>query len=178
MKTSLITCLWLLCTTVASAQEKPLKNGLALGYGVGQYGKDFVVQLNVSSPFFAAQNMGIRFRGNLAFNEHPDAAGETVWTPYGNLSLGLVGVGGMVGESIRLYGEGGALCLLPSTQFSKEAVVPGGYGLFGFEFFMTRNANYYIEIGGAGSGAVADKIPGRPIYSNGLLINVGFRITL
>ena len=51
----------------------------------------------------------------------------------------------------------------------------GGYGLFGFEFFMNSRNNYFIEIGGVGTGAVADKVANSPIYSNGLLINVGFR---
>jgi hypothetical protein len=76
---------------------------------------------------------------------------------------------------MRLYGEGGVIVLFPSSEFSSESEVLGGYGLFGFEFFFSHQSNYFIEIGGIGTGAVADKASGKPIYSNGLLINVGLR---
>jgi hypothetical protein len=35
--------------------------------------------------------------------------------------------------------------------------------------------SYFIELGGVGTGANADKVTGNPIYSNGFLISVGFR---
>ncbi|MEO0332135.1 MAG: hypothetical protein AAF223_10680, partial [Bacteroidota bacterium] len=76
----------------------------------------------------------------------------------------------------RLYGEGGIILLLPSDTFSAERTELGGYGLFGFEFYLKNNANYFIEIGGVGTGAQADKVPNKPIYSNGLLISTGFRM--
>lgn len=108
------------------------------------------------------------------FNEYV-LNNETEWTPYVNFSLGVVSVGGEVGGFMRLYGEGGVLILLPADEFSSESMEFGGYGLFGFEFFMNKKANYYIEIGGVGTGAKADKIVTKPIYSNGLLISAGFR---
>ncbi|MBC8485793.1 MAG: hypothetical protein H8D45_07100, partial [Bacteroidetes bacterium] len=77
---------------------------------------------------------------------------------------------------IRLYGEGGIISLFPSDEFSSEEFVFGGYGLFGFEFYMNSRSNYFIEIGGVGTGATADNITNEPIYSNGLLISTGFRI--
>ena len=40
---------------------------------------------------------------------------------------------------------------------------------------MDKSSNYFIEIGGVGSGATADKVVGNPIYANGLMINVGYR---
>lgn len=84
----------------------------------------------------------------------------------------------MVGERIRLYGEGGVITIFPSSDFSSDDMVFGGYGLFGFEFFFGKMGNYFIEIGGIGTGAVADKIINRPIYSNGLSISTGFRFFL
>jgi formate-dependent phosphoribosylglycinamide formyltransferase (GAR transformylase) len=77
-----------------------------------------------------------------------------------------------------LYGEGGIILLFPSAIFSTNSSEFGGYGLFGFEFFMHSKMNYFLEIGGVGSGAVADKVIAKPIYSNVLLINLGFRATL
>jgi hypothetical protein len=165
-----------------SAQENPtgspFKNGVTLGFQLGQFQKDFGFGLNVTSPFFAKGGMAVRVRGNLMWNEHLTPAFETTWTPYGNICLGMVGKGGEIGNFMRLYGEGGLLAILPSSEFSSQGLALGGYGGFGFEFFMTKAFNYYIEIGGVGTGATADKLPGKPIFSNGLMIQVGFRNTL
>ena len=68
--------------------------------------------------------------------------------------------------------------LIPSNEFSSNQFEYGGYGLFGFEFFMNKCCNYFIEIGGVGTGATANKIVLQPIYSNGLLISSGFRMQL
>ena len=111
------------------------------------------------------------------FNENVQN-GTTTWTPYSNVTLGVIGVAGYVANFIRLYGEGGVIALFPSEDFSSENVILGGYGLFGFEFYMTSMSNYFIEIGAVGPGATADKIVNEPIYSNGLLISTGFRIQL
>ncbi len=113
------------------------------------------------------------------YNEHVDAANmEITWSPYTNFTLGVVGVGGTISDWARLYGEGGVLFILPNSAFSSSSVDVGGYGLFGFEFFMNPHVNYYIELGGVGSGAKADKIALNPIYSNGFLIQTGFRIVI
>jgi hypothetical protein len=78
-----------------------------------------------------------------------------------------------------LYAEGGIVFLFPNPVFSDDDINLGGYGLFGFEFFFTeetsRNPSYFIELGGIGTGAVADKIATNPLYANGFLISVGFR---
>jgi hypothetical protein len=116
-------------------------------------------------------------KGNLMYNECVQNS-ITTWVPYSNVSLGIIGVGGKIGDYIRLYGEGGVIGLIPSNKFSSEQFVFGGYGLFGFEFFMHTSSNYFIEIGGIGTGAREEKIDTQPIYSNGLLISTGFRMYL
>jgi hypothetical protein len=165
-----------------SAQENQpvsaFKNGTTLGFQLGQFQNDFGFGLNVTSPFFAKGGMAVRVRGNLMYNQHVTPASETTWAPYGNISAGVVVRGGEIGNFMRLYGEGGLLAILPSSDFSSQGVSLGGYGGFGFEFFMTKFFNYYIEIGGVGTGATADKLPGKPIFSNGLLVQVGFRYTI
>lgn len=163
-------------STSINAQQ--FNNGLGLGFQINQYQSDFGIGLNATSPNFFYDRMAFRVRSNIMWNEHLNKSLETTWTPYANVSVGMVGVGGYIGEHIRLYGEGGVLCILPSQNFSSEPSIIGGYGLFGFEFFMTNGYNYFIEIGGVGSGAVEDKIPGKPIYSNGLSIATGFRFYL
>ena len=156
------------------AQESQISNRLGLGFQLCQYQNDFGLGLNMTSPYFFYDHMAVRLRGNLVFYQHAQN-NETVWSPYSNFSLGMIGVGGKVGEFIRLYGEGGVVLLLPSEEFSTRSKELGGYGLFGFEFYMSHSFNYYIEIGGVGIGANADKLVNSPIYSNGFLINVGFR---
>lgn len=159
------------------AQESKISNDLSIGFQLNEYGGDFGMGLNVTSPYFFKGNVAVRLRGNLMFLEHLDAL-QTTWTPYSNLTLGLVSGGSRVGKNIRLYGEGGVIMLIPSADFSSQETEFGGYGLFGFEFYMFDRGNYFIEIGGVGTGARADIAPLDPIYSNGLLISTGFRVHL
>lgn len=159
----------------AQEQEVPLNNGIGIGFNVTQIQKDFGLGLNVVSPYFFQKKMAIRVRGNFMFNENnPDSLVR--WTPYSNFSVGLIGVGGMISQRIRLYGEGGAICLIPSKELSNNDFVMGGYGVLGFEFFVSKGFNYYLEIGGVGTGARAEKIINKPIYSNGFLIGTGIRL--
>ena len=158
----------------ATAQDSPISHKFGLGFQIGQWQKDFGYGLQMTSPYFANGRVAVRLKGNLVFHEHVENA-STVWTPYGNISLGMVGVAGVINGNIRLYGEGGIIGLIPSDSFSTESFNIGGYGLFGFEFHMSSHAAYHIEIGGVGTGANADLVENEPIYSNGLLINTGFR---
>lgn len=158
-----------------SQETKEINSNWGLGFHIKQNQEDFGLGVNLTSPYFAHKKVALRVRANLLFNEHIDNTNTTTWTSYSSMSLGIIGVGGNIGESIRLYGEGGVTLLLPSSEFSSESTVLGGYGLFGFEFFIHKSSNYFIEIGGIGTGASADKIVGNPIYSNGLMINVGYR---
>ena len=158
------------------SQENSFPSKFGLGFNLTQHQEDFGLGLNAVSPYFANENVAIRLRGNLMWNQHRNVNNTaTTWTPYSNVSIGIVGVAGKVGDFLRLYGEGGVIALFPSSKFSKETFLIGGYGLFGFEFFFNNHNNYFIEIGGIGTGAVADKISGEPIYSSGLIINVGYR---
>ena len=158
-----------------NAQEKSLSKKIGLGFHLSQNQKDFGLGLNVTSPYFAQKKIAVRLRGNVVWNEHLNIHNTTTWTPYSNVFLGVLGVAGEIGGFLRLYGEGGTVCLFPSRTFSSEDYKLGGYGIFGFEFFLDNRSNYFIEIGGIGTGAVADKVSSKPIYSNGLLLNVGFR---
>ncbi len=166
-------------TLLCNAQREGLGKGFGFGFQIGQIQNDFGVGINVMSPFFANKMMAARLRGNLMWHQHLCVEDEEiVWSPYFNLSLGLFSVAAEVGGFMRLYGEGGVICLFPSDEFSSDTYSLGGFGLFGFEFFMSDYFSYLIEIGGVGIGAKADKIPHKPIYSNGLIINTGFRVQL
>lgn len=162
------------CLTASTyGQDIYEHTGMGYGFQLNQYQKDFGAGLNITSPFFAHKKVAVRLRGNLLFHEHLKNQSST-WTPYANASLGFLGKVGYVGK-VRLYGEGGFLSLFPSDDFSTETTHFGGYGVFGFEFFFNKSGNYFIEIGGVGTGAKADKMPENPIFSNGLIIGTGFR---
>lgn len=156
------------------AQES-LNKKFGIGGQVGQHQKDFGIGLHITSPYFANQKMAVRLKGNLIWNEHLDSNAETSWSSYSNLSLGFVQSVAEINNFVRLYGEAGTILLFPSSKFSSESLQLGGYGVFGFEFFIDEHINYFFEAGGVGTGAKADKIVGKPIYSNGFLTNVGVR---
>jgi len=162
---------------VSSEQTTSINNTVNLGFQLNQYQRDFGTGVTLTSPWFANQKIALRARGNLMFHEHLDGEVMT-WTPYINTTLGVVSMTGRVGDAIRLYGEGGVAGLFPSSDLSSESFAFGGYGLFGFAFYMTSGSNYFIEIGGIGTGARADEVAGDPIYSNGLVLSAGFRFSL
>lgn len=175
-KTTILLVSFLLICIQTKAQEhrNNSSNDLGFGFHLTQNQKDFGFGIHMTSPYFAKDQIALRFRGNLMFYEHIKNF-EITWTPYVNFSAGVVGVSGMIGESIRLYGEGGLVGLVPSDVFSSTRFEIGGYGVFGFEFNYDKKSKYFIEMGGIGTGAKADKIIAKPIYSNGFLITVGMR---
>jgi hypothetical protein len=158
---------------VLQAQD-PVRTGPGLGFHVHQIKDDFGIGISATSPLFLKNILGIRARVNLAWHEHASLY-NTYWTPYPQASIGVVGIGGMAGPRIRLYGEGGFIALFPADDFSSTSFYPGGYGHFGFEFFMNPVVNYFIELGGVGTGAIADAQPQRPVFANGFSAIVGFR---
>lgn len=174
MKKTGITIVTVLLALQIQAQESLNKN-FGIGGHVGQHQKDFGIGVNLTSPYFANKKMAVRLKGNLIWNEHLNRNSESTWSSYSNLSFGFVQAVGEINNFVRIYGEGGAIFLFPSNEFSTKSIQFGGYGLFGFEFFFDKHLIYFFEAGGVGTGARADKIAGKPIYSNGFLINVGIR---
>lgn len=150
-------------------------NKLEIGFNVSQFQKDFGLGLHLRSPYFFMQTVAIKIGANIQWFENFNGT-ETIWTTYQNLQLGFRGRSLMVSDNIFVYGEGGILTVLPNRDFSSQSSVLGGYGLFGFEFKLIPAFAYFIELGGVGTGAVADRTAGKPIYSNGFLTNVGLRI--
>ncbi|MEO0626131.1 MAG: hypothetical protein AAFY91_04025 [Bacteroidota bacterium] len=176
MKSILLSlCLLCIVTVHGFGQDKTMGTGMAVGFQVTQHQKDFGVGLHLTSPRFVYDKIAIRLKGNLMWFQHLTTENEMTWSPYFNFSIGLASISGRVGEHIRLYAEGGLVVLLPSDEFSEQSIDLGGYGLFGFELFFDPHGNYFIEFGGVGTGAKADKTFGNYIYSNGFLTNVGYR---
>ena len=159
------------------SQENSLNNGIGIGFQLVQYQQDFGYGINLISPYIAKKSVAFRLKTNIMFNQYVKDS-VTDQANYQKFSLGLIGIGGKIGDNIRLYGEGGIVGVLPSNTISSPKQEFGGYGLFGFEFFFSKGGNYFIEIGGVGIGTIADKLPNKPIYSNGLIISTGFRFFL
>ena len=159
----------------ASAQTKSSRT--EIGFNLSQYQKDFGVGLHVISPYFFKETVAIKAGTNMQWLQYFNGT-ETIQTAYQTIQLGMRGRSHLVTQNISLYGEGGVFIILPNSNFSSHRLELGGYGLFGFEFRIVPRFAYFIELGGVGIGATADKIAGKPIYSNGFLTNAGIKIGL
>lgn len=165
----------LIVSITSFSQEK---NGFRLGINVNQFQRDFGLGIHVNSPYFIKQKTAIRLGVNVQWLQHVDRNNESTWTPYGNAQLGIRTRHFIVENKIFIYGEGGVCLLLPNQKFSSTSALVGGYGLFGFEFLMTDRMSFILELGGMGTGARADLVTQKPIYSNGFVTSAGFRFNL
>ena len=165
---------------VYAAEASGLRSSdLSLGFSLNRFQDDFAFGLVLTSPYYYNDRLAVRLSGNMGFVEgiKPDDT-ESSWMPFTTVKLGLIGQGGRIAQAIRLYGEGGAILLMPDSDLSDDDVV-GGYGVFGFEFFMSADpscpSSYFIELGGIGVDAKAENLPGSPTYVTGFSTSVGFR---
>lgn len=156
------------------AQEK---NSFGVGLSINQFQDDFGLGVHIISPYFANNSVAVKLGGNFQWFQHT-GNNETTWTPYQNIQIGFRGRHSIIENKMFVYGEGGTVLLLPNSKFSTEETILGGYGLFGFEFSANHRLSYYVELGGMGTGAKADKIPLKPIYSNGFTASTGLRFRL
>ena len=174
----------LLCTTVR-AQSKPdslthkansTQNRFAIGFNLNQYQHDFGVGANITSPYIA-RSIAFRLMGSAqGLQCIPKGDSLTTWAPYTNLRLSVVTRQFVLTEKISVYSEGGIVMIIPNQQFSSQPSQFGGFGVFGFEFHPGGGYSQFIEAGGIGTGSIADKAIGRPIYANGFIVSTGFRL--
>lgn len=150
-------------------------NKFEIDFNVNRYQNDFGFGLHIRSPYFFIKSVAVKAGTNIQWLEHLTGT-ETTWTQYQNFQLGFRGRSVLVSDNIAVYGEGGMMGILPNSDFSSLQSVFGGYGLFGFEFKPIRTFGYFIEMGGVGTGATADKVIGKPIYSTGFVTKVGLRV--
>lgn len=150
-------------------------NKIEFGFNLNQFQEDFGVGIHLISPYFIHSKVAVRAGVNLQWFEYFNGT-ETTWSLYQNFQFGLRARNSIIENKLFIYGEGGIVTILPNTDFSSKSNEFGGYGLFGFEFKPSSKFGYFIELGGVGTGAKADELAIQPIYSNGFLTNVGFRI--
>lgn len=161
-------------TNSLTAQSE--KNTVGIGFHVNQIQNDFGIGVDFVSPYFANSIVAITAGGSFKWLQHSTGTSST-WSFYQNAQIGIRSRNYIIEDKIFIYGEGGGILLIPNTVFSSEDYRTGGYGLFGFEFRASSAIGFYFELGGVGTGARADKVANSPIYSNGFLTKVGFRIT-
>jgi hypothetical protein len=127
----------------------------------------------VSTPF-AGDSLAVGLSGRLHY------AASLDWQRFGTFELSLF-AGRLSGPRRPwLYGKAGVVALTPSDALSTEDLLLGGLGAFGFEFPLDAKGrrSYFLELGGVGIAARADKLSGNPIFANGFMTNVGMRFRL
>ncbi len=155
-------------------------SGVSVGGCLSRYQDEFGFGASLTSSYFVGKSLAVRVTGSRCYLDAALEPGrESQWTGFWVLRTGLVSVTGLAGRACRLYAEGGPALALPADRFSDD-IAFGGYGLFGFEFFPGDPAaspvSYYVELGGIGLGAEAEKAVGRPSYANGFLVAGGVRL--
>ena len=155
-----------------SAQLKT--STFSMGVELFEFGGDFGFGASLTSPWFLGNHAAVRVSGFAAYR-------DTGWNPYFGVRAGLAGGTLMSSADIRLYGDGGLLVLFPSALSDSSDAVFGGYGRFGFEFFIDpaeSGVSYFMELGANGVAAIADREPGAPLYANGFSVTTGLRLYL
>lgn len=174
-KIILLTFSILLLVTSLQAQDRDFKR-VSFGFQINNVHGDFGLGLQALSPEF--YNLRVSLRGNLNWLNHQNDAQQETWTEYGMIQLGFQ-YHHMITNRIKLYTEGGMVGLIPNAAFSTDVFKVGGYGVFGFEFLFTegegRDWAYFLELGGTGTGARANRTLANQFYATGFLVSVGFR---
>jgi len=166
----------------ASAGAVETNEGTSLGFTISRFQDDFGMSATAGSPTFFRDTSRVTLGGGVAwFPERVLSDGSERWELYGHLRLVWEGGRRIEGLPLRLYGFGGPVLLLPPDTLTSSRAKLGGIGGFGFEFYMPAAGkdgpvSYLVEIGGIGTGAQADNVPGQPLFANGFLVAAGLRI--
>lgn len=153
-------------------------NHLSVGYNVNDYGHDFGVGLNITSPYFAFKTLALRASTNYQRFNYIDTTGKYNWMAYQNIKIGILSSAFIANRAIRVYGEGGVAILMCPPEMTSVHTSIAGYGLFGFEFFISKGFSYFIELGAIGTKTTAEVLPTKPYFSNGFTSSIGLRLYL
>ena len=157
------------------------RSGLSLGFALHRFQDDFGMSGVIGTPTFAGDTLRITAAGGVAWFPHGQSSSGETWVSYGHTRLVIEGGRRLDGVPIRLYGFGGATALIVPKELSSDGFTMGGVGGFGFEFYMPKGGrdgpvSYFIELGGIGTGAHANRQAASPIFANGFLATVGLRV--
>lgn len=154
------------------------KKPFRMGFQLQELQESFGLGLNFTLPL-PGNWPNLRVAGNWHWLDVP-GEGNSKLTNFQTVRLGTAPNGWQVAEKISVYGEGGVLLLVADNELSKNAVTPGGYGLFGFEFFTNKigGSSLYLEMGAASAGQRVQRPDGIPRFGAGFLLGAGFRVAL
>ena len=173
--TAQITLMLFLTTYTIQAQERNFSK-ISFGFQLQQVQNDFGFGIHFLSPTVGDFRLKSSYNFNWFIHENNDQV--SVWTEYSSFNFGTR-YQTLVSKNINLYVEGGPQILLNKTSVSSENINFGGYGLFGFEFFLSDesigNTSYFIELGATGNNSRADKTVSKPKVGNGFITSVGMR---
>lgn len=166
----------LIPNTTSFAQESNFK----VGYHLNSLVDDFGLGLHVVSPGFAKNRLAIKVAGDYQWHRHltSSAQPQETWTGYSRARIALVSQHPNESNTVRLYSEGGIQAFFLPGMLSSTPVSVGGYGVFGFEFFMGEGPRFFIELGGSGGGASANRLLTNPSIGSGFTAATGFRFSL
>jgi hypothetical protein len=179
MKNLIISSLTLFCfltiNSTSLAQENPPAR---VGFQINQIQGDFGLGLNLDIPLLKHWPV-IRLAASNHWIEIPEAA-NTKTSFYQTVSIGVANKGWPISDKIKVYADGGLMLLIPSNELSSKSILPGGFGLFGFEFFTAKqgSSSLFLEMGGTTAGLRLDRRQNIPAFGAGMLISTGFRIDL
>lgn len=178
MKTRLaLFCLALTLTATTSLHAQD-NSPFRAGFHLRGLGGDFGLGLHLDLPTPEKWPI-VRLGGTWNWQEVPEGTSFTE-VSFQTLRVGVASRSFAIQERIRAYGEGGFLAVLAGDRLSGKGFGPGGYGLFGFEFFVEPygGSALFVEIGGSSAGNRMDPRPGVQAFGSGLWVGAGFRVAL
>lgn len=149
---------------------------LGVGIGMNQAVSDYGMGINLTSPLIV-QRIQLRLSANIqGLQGVPASADRARLYGYENIRLGVIGKPKYVADRVIIYGEGGPGVLINSARVTTKKMNLLGYGVIGGEYLLRNKLWIYLEGGGIGSGAEADKLIGKPMYATGLFFGMGLRL--
>jgi hypothetical protein len=164
--------------TIENTSTSNKSNHIAIGYHVNDFSHDFGFGLGATSPYFAFKTLAIRVSYNFQRLNYIDTTNKYTSVGYKNIKIGILSSAFILNKGMRLYGEGGVAVLVCPAAITATNTSYAGYGLFGFEFFISKGFSYFIELGAIGTKTKAENIKSSPIFSNGFTTTAGLRVYL
>lgn len=150
----------------------------AVGINFNQTLSSYGMGLNISTPLIS-KSFQIRLSANvMGLSGVRALSNRTTLEGYELFRLGIVGKGTNIADKARIYWEGGPLMILNNPTVTDKKFNIGGYGVFGMEYLMFKKTAVFLEGGGIGTGAQAEKFVGKPSFATGLFFGTGLRFYL
>jgi len=180
-KKALLLLIYILISTESFAQigqkTSTRRKNSSVSFGMESNHNDLGYGFNYTSKYYKnkiAFNLGVI----LSFKEEiPELGKNQQRYPYQIIKIGAKSGGLYNSKSlVRNYIDAGLFFVIPNSQFSDNTAL-GGYFNMGWESFVSKNQEmaHFIEMGVLGSQAIAEKVLGKPSYTNGFSVKVGWR---